>query len=316
MKHKLETFLSINALAHDVVNKAKAALSGIEGESEFARWLENYGDFGDCVMHNLYLEDESLCQIDCMYITEDRIYVFEIKNHRGDIEIHDHKILINGESKHNHPFDQVRRARNIAQNIAAKIDPRLEVVSVLIYINEHANVNYVGSYRAEDNTSDNFLIPQIVTRCQLRNYIWTLCRKTEFSRYNTDRIESIKQQIMNYSSPKQYFNITFGNLQLDQIQGNLLCPNCKSPNLTISHKTGECRSCGRSYKKLELLIFAINVYWWVYKKEIFTPKEIYEFINGKLSYKYICKIVPKYYNLHGDAKRKHYRYQAYTLKNQ
>lgn len=68
-------------------NTIKSEISGIRGESVIRAVLNDLNDTGDIVQNLELCSGEDRCEIDFLYISENALYIIEVKNRRSDIFI-------------------------------------------------------------------------------------------------------------------------------------------------------------------------------------------------------------------------------------
>ena len=59
---------------------------GAVGEKLVVDYLEEFGPDDWLILTNLWLYEYGLFEVDCLLLTETAIYVFEIKNYKGDFK--------------------------------------------------------------------------------------------------------------------------------------------------------------------------------------------------------------------------------------
>lgn len=304
MKEILLTYLARNVLVKNVANKARRALSGIEGEADFARLVQEYTGFDQNVMHNLYLEFHSLCQIDNLILTNGVWYAVEVKNNVGEIVINGDRATVNGKEMGNHPYHQMRRALAILEDIAQRIDPTIVIVPVLVYINVNCHAVDVGSH-----DRNQFFTPKLLNRGQIRQYLFNLKRETKNNYYSANQLAEIKQKILQYHSPADYLKITYGDLQYDQVKLGLNCPKCRSFDLRLNHRAGECLSCGTKCWKRDLLEHAIKEFIRIYSGHYLTTGRIAWFTKGQLDSQLISRYLSNNFKVGPKNKKKFYLHE-------
>lgn len=298
-KRILQTLLVRQALTDEKANNAKASLSGIKGEAEFAHWLQLYGQFENITMRNLYLDFKRLCEMDFIIFSKNRWTTCEIKNTQGDIMIDGIQFTVNGKAWANHPMIQTRRATEILQDIARNMNAQVKIEPVLIYMNEHAHVKYFGS-------DDDHFNPTVLSRGQVRNYIFNLKNELQYQHYNAYNLEQLKQQILQYHSPSSYLDEYYKDIQYDQILRGMNCPHCRNYKLTLNYRTGKCHNCGKTSWKNMLLAHTIQEFQDIYRSTLLSASQIDQFIGGGISKRLIIDHLQKNHQVATKYSKKYY----------
>lgn len=110
--------------------------SGYDGELRFADLLERRLNSKPMIIHDLKLKiGTNECQIDCLIIFYDEIYIFEVKNFKGDFEFGKKWWIQPNTEPCVNPLNQLNRTESLVRKLFKRVDFDLRVSAHLVFIN-------------------------------------------------------------------------------------------------------------------------------------------------------------------------------------
>lgn len=267
---------------------------GYEGELQFdqnvvprlADWL---------FVNDLRLEHHhSYFQIDSIGITQETLYLFDIKNFEGDFIVEENtwKSLTGNEIKN--PLHQLARCETLFKKFAQERRLHFSIKSFLIFINPHFTL-----YQAPLN-------PAIIFPTQLDRFIKTmeLERPTLNNRHmnlSNLLISSHKEKYPYSSSPHYNYN---------EIAKGIVCSSCNSLITTVSNSepTGKlfCSKCFFIESHENAILQCVKEIQILFPDRKISTVEVYNWCGGLISKKKIQRVLTQNYQRQGQGKFSYY----------
>lgn len=219
---KLESLEGRMTLNADYTRQLHQMRLGYAGECLFDCMAE---DLDDCVIriNDFILARQQLCQIDSIFISNQKIYLLDIKNWSKTYTLNQSGF----ESLHNDPLDQLKRARKIFINMLQSHGIRLPVEARLIFINPDivlygidANLPIVLPQQIPDYFDKIRHSSSPITKWEERTAKIILAQHTDENPY--------RLQVL-YST--------------ESVQPGILCSTCRILMAEKSHKFLYCPKC-------------------------------------------------------------------------
>src|SRR5699024_1035902 len=111
---------------------------GHVGEQKFRKIIKQTLHNEHLLLYDLLLEtDGSLFQIDFLIISNDTIYLYEIKNYSGDYYIRDNRwYTVRSKKEIRNPLRQLERCTYLLKQLLQKHPTQFKVESFIIFINK------------------------------------------------------------------------------------------------------------------------------------------------------------------------------------
>jgi hypothetical protein len=108
---------------------------GYEGESKVAAWLKNLTSEW-IILYDLLLENNnSLFQIDTLLISQNTIYLFEVKNYEGDFFIKADNWYTKSGNEIKNPLLQLKRSVSLLRRLLQDYNISFSIEAYVIFIN-------------------------------------------------------------------------------------------------------------------------------------------------------------------------------------
>src|ERR1700748_2242237 len=107
---------------------------GYEGESKVAAWLKNLTS-ESIILYDLLLENNnSLFQIDTLLISQNTIYLFEVKNYEGDFFIKADNWYTKSGNEIKNPLLQLKRSVSLLRRLLQDYNISFSIEAYVIFI--------------------------------------------------------------------------------------------------------------------------------------------------------------------------------------
>lgn len=270
---------------------------GFEGEDTVYQWFQKYSDGQLKIVTDYWFNHGKDMQADLIVILNNRWIIVEVKNYYGCFEYRNHECFLNGKLMSDNYFNQLVHRTKRLQHIANEFNESIKVDSVIVFIDEHCEVNI-----ATDTSI------KIVQRHQLRAYIKSLVEEQSREVKIVSKQKVIKHlDKFRVASPFQPLIIE-GQKGMAEIRRGISCFNCKSLNTRMTYKNVCCQSCGKKeLKHLAVTRTALEMrYIFYYDKSMITRRGIYDFCGGTISKSVITKAMSKKFCLVNKGRNSYY----------
>ncbi|AQS52678.1 hypothetical protein BW727_100270 [Jeotgalibaca dankookensis] len=219
---KLESLEGRMTLNADYTRQLHQMRLGYAGECQFDCMAEELDDYVIRI-NDFILARQQLCQIDSIFISEQKIYLLDIKNWSKTYTLNRDGF----ESLHNDPLDQLKRARKIFINMLESHGIRLPVEARLVFINPE-----IVLYGMDANLP--IILPQ-----QIPDYFNKI-------RHSSGPItkweEQIAKKILAQHTDENPYRLQVP-YSTESVQPGILCSTCRILMTEKSHKFLCCPKC-------------------------------------------------------------------------
>lgn len=279
----LEFMEKRQALPNKKMEKRRKYLSkGYEGELEFIKWFNEYQPGNWVLVINYWFKDDYTMQADFILLSSYQWIVIDVKNYDGIYRYNGHgegwlnDLKLNGDK-----FLTLSNRTNSIRNIAQGIDPRIQVTSAMIFINQHNEVFIEVPVQAK-----------VVKRDQLKRYLQGLPRVAPMPDWELGDV----MQVLN--THKTSYGIPFEAMapeDFGQLRKGIYCPKCHEYGMEVGRKDVACLHCGTTEsKKTVILRHAIELSYLFYNhSEMISTKYLFELVDGQISKRTIMRYLSK-----------------------
>lgn len=240
---------------------------GLKGEHILDSFLEKLPT-NVLILNDLLLEsNNTLFQIDSLVITQDIIYLFEVKNYEGDYFIQDEKWYTKSKFEIKNPLAQLERSGFLFRKLLQELHFKTSINSQLIFINPQFFL-----YQAPMNKP-------IIFSSQLNQFMQKLSR--EAGKLNDKYINLANQLISLHIEESPYKKIP--EYHFNELQKGIPCSNCGTLFTDFERLHLICKSCGGKENISPAILRSIDEFYFLFPERRITTNTIQEW----------CKVVPK-----------------------
>ena len=262
--------------------KYENQVKGWAGEKQFDFYMGQFNQSG-YVLNDLVLNyKDTVFQIDSLFIANDSIYLYEVKNYTGSYFYKEDSFFTESGYQILNPLRQIDRSVTYLQNVLLRLGYRLPIHPMVVFINPEFTL-----YSILPNK--HFLFSY-----QLPKHLSTLSNQTL----------SIKQEQLNLAHKlKELHNEDYrpDNLpiyQLGQLKKGILCPICFSLSHTTTRQNYLCTACGHKETITTAIERSIKEFKLLFPDNLMTTSQIYEWCGKNYSKERIRIILKKNYQSH------------------
>ncbi|AEB30681.1 conserved hypothetical protein [Carnobacterium sp. 17-4] len=243
------------------------------------------------VLNDLVLNyRDTVFQIDSLFIANDSIYLYEVKNYTGSYFYKEDSFFIESGYQILNPLRQLDRSVTYLQNVLLRLGYRLPIHPIVVFINPEFTL-----YSILPN--ERFLFSY-----QLPKHLNALFNQTF----------SIKQEHLNLAHKlKEVHNENYrpDNLpiyQLGQLKNGILCPICFSLSHTDTRQNYLCTACEHQETITNAIERSIKEFKLLFPDNLMTTSQIYEWCGKNYSRKRIRMVLKLNYQSHLSRKMTYY----------
>ncbi|MEY2192871.1 nuclease-related domain-containing protein [Neobacillus sp. BF23-41] len=258
-------------------------VKGFEGEVMFDSLTEKL-QCPSYILNDLLLEtNNGKFQLDTVMITQDPLYLFEVKNYEGDFYFEGDRFYALPKKEYKNPLHQLQRSESLLRQLLESLGYRIPIEAYVIFINPHFTC-----YKAPLNEP-------IIYPNQLPRFMHNLNRRPStlngMHKKLADQLVSMHQIELPYDRLPPY---DYGKLK----KGNI-CRVCLSLKTTVVNNKLVCEDCGchevidhavlRVVEEIKLLFPNIKI----------TTNLVHEWCKVVESKKTIRRILKQNYSVEG-----------------
>ncbi len=279
----LEILNSRLDLTEDEQQYYRSQAQGYQGEKQNDLWVERLNE-EILILHDLLFEIKNTqFQIDTLMITQDRLYLLDVKNNKGDyIYKNDGFYTLAGKETKNH-LHQLRRCESLLRQLLQTLGYNFPIEGYLIFNNPEFFLYNVPPE-----------LP-IVFPTQLKRFYQNLNKRpsklSEKHKMLATKLKAMDKGDSCYSRPPAYNH--------DQLLKGIACGSCHSLITTVVRGKIICSECGHSEQFEASVLRSVEEYKLLFPERKITTMGIYAWFGEVVSDKVIRTILHRNYKLIG-----------------
>lgn len=271
---------------------------GYEGENIVYQWFKKYSKGQLNIITDYWFFHGKSMQVDLLVILNQRWIVIEVKNFYGKFEYRNHECYLRGKLMGDNYFTQLIHRTQRLQHIANELNPAIKVESVMVFIDEHCDVQI---------TSD--ISTKVLQKHQLRAYVESLTNDSKYEQQLLS-LDRVIKHLEKYRvvSPFQPLLLTDNKVEKELRRG-VSCCECQSFNTKTSFKYVICQKCGKKeYKKAAIMRATLELrYIHYYHPTKITCRKIYEYCDKAISKSTIAQVLTTQFQVVNKGRSSFYR---------
>jgi hypothetical protein len=260
---------------------------GFRGELEFDLLIESLPDENYIALNDLIYEMNSkVVQIDSMLISNNTVYLFEVKNFEGDFYIEKDRWFSSTDNEIQNPILQLQRSETLSRRLLKELGFGGIVKPYLIFINPEFHL-----YNAPRE-------PQIIFPTQLNRFLQELLSKTtktnSLDSKHSKKLLSIHLKDSPYSRIPKY--------TYDQLNKGIYCACC----YRFLPETLVCSNCGYMDDKTAAIVRNVHEFHLLFPEDRITTKIIWDWCGQICSKKAIRTTLLSTFKMNGYGKSSYF----------
>ncbi|MBY0123342.1 nuclease-related domain-containing protein [Bacillus sp. S/N-304-OC-R1] len=243
---------------------------GYEGELRFdeftAQLAENW-----LIINDLMLEhNHAVFQIDTLFISSEKIIMFEVKNYEGDYVIKTERWSTLSNVEIRNPLHQLERNESLLRKVLLECGVTTPIEKYLIFINPDFYL-----YQAP-------LDLPIIFPTQLNRFIKQL--SNSFKKVNETHLNLAKKLVAIHLKKSPYMRLP--EYCYDQLKKGITCGCCYSFNVEIRSTQLVCTQCGWKERLADTVLRGVEEFSFLFPDHKVTTSEMmkwFKIINSKVT---------------------------------
>lgn len=263
---------------------------GFNGEVKLDEWLEGLPG-GWLILNDLLLEcNNTVFQIDTLLISQETIYIFEVKNYEGDFYIDGDKWSTLSGTEIKNPLLQLKRSESLFRRLLQELGFKSSIETFLIFVNPDFYL-----YQAPLN------LP-IIFPTQIKRFINKLNMRSSKIKDRHLKFAELLFSILLKESPY----IRLPEYTYDQLEKGIACAFCHSFTVRFKEDTITCNECDWKESIESAVLRGVEQFKLLFPDRKITTNTIHEWCKIIKSKKTIRRILSKNLELVGQARSSHY----------
>ena len=223
----------------------------------------------DCfILNDLLLKhNNTVFQIDSLIITQERIYLCEIKNYEGDYYYENDRLYVITKSEITNPLNQLSRTETLFRQLLQSLGCNPLIDAKVIFINPEFTL-----YQAPLNKP--FVFPTQVNR-----YLTNIERATSML---NGKQRSLASKLTSMHLTESSYRI-LPSYSYDELQRGITCVKCNSFWVMVEGKRCICFDCHNEEKISDALLRAMKEFKLLFPKRKLSTNELYYWCNESFS---------------------------------
>lgn len=264
---------------------------GYEGEQTFD-WYVEKAKLNCVILNDIRLKvDGNKVQIDSLFISENKVYLFEVKNYKGEFHYREGGLYLNSEKEIFNPLNQITRSKIILNNLLRSLQEGFSVEAVVIFINPDFFL-----YQAP-------VEKQFIYSNQLEKHLEKVKRASSMC---TERSYRLAEKILHLQCEEEIFTDDLPIYDECTLKKGITCKNCHSFNHTSSRQNLFCKDCAYTEPINQAIDRSIREYQLLFPNKKITRRAIHQWCGETYPEQRIKRQLRKNFILKGGGRSSYY----------
>ncbi|UUX35111.1 nuclease-related domain-containing protein [Fundicoccus culcitae] len=250
---------------------------GYKGELEFKKWYDSHCNKRWIFVGDYWFEFKARMQADSILISPRQWILIDTKYYDAAFEYKNDVCYINNVAQEKNIFDSVKEKTRRLAGIAAKVDTRIQVRPVVVFIHENCHTTFDASLTVE-----------AIQRTQLARFFNSIRVVDEMP---DSLLQKVMSQLEFYRRPYGFPVDALKPEGFEYVRAGTRCGGCGGFNVEKNRSGLSCKKCGR-HESLQEVVYkhAYELrYLFYHHPEMVTVNNLYRLMNGTISLKTIRK---------------------------
>ncbi|WP_423190127.1 nuclease-related domain-containing protein [Alkalibacterium sp. f15] len=265
---------------------------GFIGEELFDSAVKQYLNGEALVLNDLLIESKGTTfQIDSLVVTSDTIYLYEIKNYKGNFQMNSGQLYYTSGQEITNPLIQLNRTRELLRQLLKELESRLKIEANVVFINDSFTL-----YNAK--IEDPFIFPT-----QLKEHFKELSSRSRGLKkdhhYLARKLVSFHKDDLPYQKQLPFYN-------LEDFTKGVSCFHCGSFDLIVTQRSCYCKSCYKQMSIEDLVTESVKELKFLFPNQKLTTSFVDEWCGSSVNYRKIRKILQNDFMVSGTTSGTYY----------
>ncbi|GFZ86904.1 hypothetical protein GCM10010978_28480 [Compostibacillus humi] len=263
---------------------------GYEGEVIFSEHTEELKG-KHLVLTDLIFEcNQTIFQIDCLIITQERIYLYEVKNYEGDFYFEGDKFFKKPRLEVMNPLHQLGRTESLFRQLLQSFGFQTPVKAYVVFVNPAFTL-----YQAPID------IP-IIFPTQIKKHIELVSIETAIVTSSHKRLA--KKLIENRRSSSPYQQLP--SYEYNDLRKGIVCASCGSLSVMLVKRACVCKVCGRKEPVSKAILRSVKEFQLLFPNRKVSTSQIYDWCKIIESKKSIQRVLSNNFKAVGSKRWTYY----------
>ena len=264
---------------------------GFTGEVLFDRMTETLAEERYIIDDLLLKVNNSYFQLDKVIISQDGIYLIDVKYHEGDYYLEGDKLYsVRSNREYKNPIIQLTRSETLFRQLLQNLKMNHLVRASVIFNNPEFTL-----YHAP-------MDQPIILPTQINRFLKELnCTPSKLDESH----KKLAQTLLSMHQVKNPFG-TLPEYQYDQLEKGMHCRECGSLNTEINDYDLVCGKCGTRERIEKAIVRHIEEIKVLFPEKKIKTQTVYEWCNGKVSRRTFLRVLKKNYTVVGRTSDTYY----------
>lgn len=265
---------------------------GFEGEELFDMYVKKYLTKEVIVLNDLLLTSRgNSFQVDSILITTDTLYLYEIKNYKGNYQVNAGQLMTLKGQEINSPLNQVKRSNTLMKQLIKDLGYGMSVDSFVIFV-------HPTFLLYQSDPSDSFVFPnQIEEHFRKMNQKLTALSKEQ---------QYLAQKLVKENKETVPYQKQLPDFEYKKLKKNIYCGTCGENAVTVTRKRSYCDKCKNHQGLDKTILEQIEEYKLLFPNEKMTVQRLHDWCGYKISPRRLRRVCSNYYQKVGTTSNSYY----------
>ncbi|SFC68279.1 Nuclease-related domain-containing protein [Alkalibacterium subtropicum] len=265
---------------------------GFEGEERFDALVKTHLNSEALVVNDLLIESKgNTFQIDALIVTFDTIYLYEIKNYKGDFQMNSGQLSYTSGQEITNPLIQLKRTKELLRQLLKDWGMPYRIEAHIVFINDAFTL-----YNA--SLEDPIIFPT-----QLKEHLGGInarCRNL------TKQANHLANKLVDRHQINSLFHKQLPSYRFEDLRTGASCP-CGSFDLMITQRACYCKTCYKQMSIEELVLESVKELKHLFPDEKLTTALVNDFCGQDVYYRKIRSILQNNFSVQGTTQGAFYK---------
>lgn len=265
---------------------------GFEGETLFDSYVESILSGDVLVLHDLLLSvNGSSIQIDSLILLNNRVYLFEIKNYKGEYRFESGKYISKTGYSIVSPNNQLERTTTLFNQLMKQWNYSVNINENLVFIN-----NEFTLFGAPPD--DSVCLPT-----QVHTFLRNL--NSQETALNP-KMRQLANRLLDNHKQSVPFQLKLPAYEWKDLHKGPTCERCRSFAVEYTQRSCTCKACGLKTPKIHNIVGNIDEIRLLFPEMKITTHIVYEWLDGRATVRTIRRLLNSQYKRIGRSHDAHY----------
>ncbi|WP_368646122.1 nuclease-related domain-containing protein [Alkalibacterium putridalgicola] len=265
---------------------------GYKGEELFDDYVKQYLTKEVIVLNDLLLTSRgSSFQVDSVIITSDTLYMYEIKNYKGNYQMNAGQIVTLTGQEINNPVNQINRAKTLMKQMVKDFGYGIKVDASVIFVNP-------TFYLYDAKTTVSFIYPNQIEKHfnDMNNRLTPLTKEQQY----------LAQKLIQENRESVPYQKELPDFEYSKLKKTIYCSLCGKDRLRVTRKRSYCTTCQHQQGLEKTILEHIAEFKLLFPNEKVTVQLLYDWCGGKASPRRLRKVCGTHYKKIGTTSNSYY----------